>query len=153
MILDFLLRQIGLGFMAYGSVTLLATVALSVVVMVLAHKYYKNNNDGRMTFRQGFLIGFIMLVISGLFSAIFNFIYVHYIDPEFVDRLRDQMVEFMESNNVPDSEIAKGTARFEKMRGTLPETLISGLTSGAVTGVVLGLIVSAFTRYRTPEFE
>jgi len=153
LIIDFILRQFSLGFLSYSLVTSAAAIIISVVLIVLAHRAFKQANGGLMSYGRGFLIAFIMMLIWGMCSALFNYVYVHYIDPEFVDNLRDEMVDFMERNRVPEVEIEKGTARFEEMKGDFSKSLISGLTSGLSFGAVLGLLISIFTKRNQPEFE
>jgi hypothetical protein len=106
-----------------------------------------------MSYGQGLLISLIMMIVWALMSGLFNYVYVHYIDPEFVDKLQQGMVDFMERNRVPASEIAKGTARFDEMRNDFGKSLLSGLTTGLLFGTVLGLLVSIFTKRKHPEFE
>ena len=106
-----------------------------------------------MSLGQGLVIAVAMLLISGTVSGLFNYVYLHYIDPDFVERMKTEMVEFMERNNVPDDQIARSTARMGEMKGGLGKALVSGITNGLLFGVVLGLVVSAFTKRNRSEFE
>ncbi len=153
LIVDFLLRQVSLGFLSYGIVVFVASLVVSIIGVVLAHRAFKTGNEGLMSFGQGVIITLIMMLVWGFVSSVFNYLYVHYIDPAFVDKMRDDMVTFMEKNSIPQADIDKSTAKFEDMKGGLGKTLISGMTSGAITGVVLGLIISIFTKRNQAEFE
>lgn len=152
-IIDFLLRQVGLSFLTYSIVTTLVAIAVSITGIVLAHRAFKRANAGLMSYWQGVIITLLLMLCWGLASALFNYVYVHYIDPEFVDNLQAGMVEFMERNRVPEAEIEKGTARFAEMKSDFGKSLLSGLTSGLGFGTVLGLLVSIFTKRNHPEFE
>ena len=153
LLVDFLTRIAGLNFMTFGIAASLGWVVVSVVWLVMAHKAFKIANGGLMSFGQGMMIAVVMLLISGIVSGLFNYVYLHYIDPEFVDRMKSGMVEFMERNNVPDEQIEKSTAKMDDMQTNLIKSLLNGLGSGLAGGVVMGLVVSAFTKRNAPEFE
>lgn len=152
-IVDFLLRQVGLSFLTYSIVTFLVAMLVNITGIMLAHRAFKQSNGGLMTYGQGVILALLLMLCWGLASALFNYVYVHYIDSEFVDKLQAGMVEFMERNRVPESEIEKGTARFAEMKSDFGKSMFSGLTSGLGFGTVLGLLVSIFTKRNRPEFE
>ena len=152
-IVDFLIRIAGVGFMTFGIVSLLSGTIITIVWIVIAHKAFKEANNRLMSFGQGMVIAVVMMLIIGVASSIFNYIHVHFIDPEFVARLKAGMTEFMERNNVPDDKIAEGTARFDEMSVSLPKDLLHGITRGLGVGLILGAIVTAFTKRSAPEFE
>ncbi len=152
-LVDFAVRMAGFSFLTYAIAGVLAALVVGIVWLVVAHKKFKQNNGGLMTFSQGLTISIIMLLIAGIVSSLFNYFYVHVIDPEFVNNLKSQMREFMERNNVPDDQIEKSTARFDEMKTNLGKALIDGLIRGVGSGLVLGVIVSAFTKRSAPEFE
>lgn len=153
LLIDFLVRIAGFSFMTFSVAATLGALLVSVVWLVMAHTAFKRGNDGLMSLSQGLTIAVVMLLISGIVSGLFNYVYLHYIDPDFVERMKAGMVEFMERNNVPDDQIEKSTARMSKMKVGLGKALVSGVTSGLMFGVVLGLVVSAFTKRNRSEFE
>ena len=152
-IVDFLVRIAGFSFMTFGIASVLGSTVVAVVWLVLAHKAFKQADNNLMSFSQGLIIAIVMLLILGLTSSLFNYIYLHFIDKEFVSRLKAGMTEFMERNNVPDDQIAKSVARMDEMNMDLLKTLVSGITRGLGTGLILGAIVTAFTKRSAPEFE
>ncbi|MDO7847992.1 DUF4199 domain-containing protein [Hymenobacter sp. M29] len=152
-IIDFLIRIADFGFMTFGIVSFLGGVVVTIVWIVIAHKAFKDANNRLMTFSQGLIITMVMMLIISVVTSLFNYVYVQFIDPDFVNRLKTGMTEFMERNNVPDDKIAESTARFDEMKLSLPKTLVNGITRGLGVGLVLGAIVSAFTKRSAPEFE
>lgn len=153
LLVDFLVRIAGFSFMTFGIAASLGSVTVSVVWLVMAHRAFRGANGGLMSFGQGVLMAVVMLLISGVVSGIFNFVYLHYIDPGFVERLKAGMVEFMERNHVPDEQIEKSTAKMDAMQVGPAKALLSGVGNGLALGVVLGMVVSAFTKRNPPEFE
>ncbi|GAC1373914.1 MAG: hypothetical protein NVSMB30_16280 [Hymenobacter sp.] len=150
---DFLIRIAGFSFMTFGIAASLGAVTVSVVWLAMAHGAFKRVNNGLMSFRQGVTIAVIMLLLSGLLSDLFNYVYLHYIDPDFVERMKAGMVEFMERNNVPDEQIEKSSAKMSEMQMGLGRALLGGLGNGLLGGLVLGMVVSAFTKRNPSEFE
>ncbi|MFD1470753.1 DUF4199 domain-containing protein [Hymenobacter caeli] len=152
-VVDFLVRIANLSFLVFGVVSVSIALLVAVVFLVLAHKAFRQANGQLMSYGQGMVIAIIMLLISGLASGVFNYVFLTYIDPEFVDSMKDGMTKFMESNNIPDDQIAKGTAKLDEMRKGFGSSVLTGVTNGLVSGLVLGLIVSAFTKRNASEFE
>ena len=152
-IVDFIIRIIGAGFLTFGIISLLSGTIVTVVWIVLAHKAFKQANNRLMSFGQGIVISLVMMLIISIASSVFNYVHVHFIDPDFVPNLKAGMTEFMEQNNVPDDKIAESTARFDEMNASLPKSLLSGVTRGLGVGIILGAIVTAFTKRSAPEFE
>lgn len=152
-VVDFLLRIVGLSVLVYSIVAGTAALVVTIVGVILAHKAFKQLNQGVMTYGQGVIITLTMMLISGVISALFNYLYVNYIDPDFVDRLKEEMIAFMERNRVSDEQIVKSTAQFEEMRPPFGKALFNGIRNGLIGGVVFGLIISAFTKRKPADFE
>lgn len=150
---DFLVRIAGLSFLTYGIIALTSAIIVAIVWLVVAHSAFKKANGGLMSFSQGLTIAIIMLFISSVVASIFNFVYINYIDAEFVVKLKAGMAEFMERNNVPDDQIAKSTAKFDEMNVSIGMSLLNGIKNGMIGGLVLGAIITAFTKRNQSEFE
>lgn len=152
-ILDFLIRAANFSFLKFGIIAGVVAFVLSVASLIFAHAAFKKNNKGLMTYGQGIVISVIVLLISGVFSGVFNYLYVTFIDPDFVERMHENMVAFMESNNVPNEQIEKSGAKIYDMKAGLGKSLLTGITNGLGGGVIFGLIVSAFTKHKQSDFE
>lgn len=152
-LVDFLTRIAGFSFIAYGIAASVGGIFVSIAWIVTAHKAFKNNNGGFMTLGQGLTIAVVMLLLSGIVAGLFNYVYLHFIDPDFVERMKQNMVDFMEQNNVPDDQIEKSTARISEMKMGFGKSLLGGIGNGLLGGIIIGLIVSAFTKRNPSEFE
>jgi hypothetical protein len=151
-IVDFLIRIANLNFMLFGMAAGLAALLVGMTGIILAHRAFKQVNSSLMSYGQGVTISAILLLIAGIMSGLFNYTYLTYIDPDFVDRLQASMVDFMERNNVPEDQIAKSTVRFDEMRTSFGKALLTGVTNGLGGGVIMGLIISAFTKRNPSDF-
>lgn len=152
-LVDFLTRIVGLSVLVYSATAGGLSLLVAIVGIVLAHKAFKKANAGAMTYVQGVVIALVILLVSVLTAALFNYLYVNYIDTEFVARMKEEMTAFMERNNIPDDQIAKSTAKFDEMSPSFGMAVVNGLKNGLIGGVVLGAIISAFTKRKPADFD
>ena len=130
----------------------LGTVIL-ILAIVLAHKFFKQQNGGFLSYGQGLSIGTILSVVVGVISAAFSYIYIRLVDPEFVNRIMDKTRSDMEARgNMSDAQIEQAmtwTAKF--MDGPLMVGTV--LFMIVLTGFLASLLISAITKNPRPEFE
>jgi hypothetical protein len=127
-----------------------AGVIFTIGVFILAHKYFKENGDGFMSFGQGVGIGFWTSLVSSVISSIFTFIYVSYIDASFVENMKQQQIEQMQERGMSDAQIDQAM-EFAGMFMSPTSMLIFGIVGGVVIGVIVALIVTIFTQKANPE--
>ncbi|RPD47583.1 DUF4199 domain-containing protein [Hymenobacter sediminis] len=150
-VVDLVLKVTGLSFSYLA--TFLISTTVWVVGITLAHKYYKKQNAGFMTYGQGLVIAMVMGVISGLFTGIFNYIYVNFIDINYVDAMRADMEAWLVSKNVPEEQLEKSLADISMEKLGSPLNIAKTAFGGILFGLVFALIISAFTKNTRPEFE
>ncbi|TGE23638.1 DUF4199 domain-containing protein [Hymenobacter aquaticus] len=151
-VVDFILRATGLSFKY--SVYLSASILVYIVGIVMAHRFFKQSNQGFMTYGQGLLIVVVMSLISGLLSGIFNYVYVNFIDADYALRMRTDFEVWMSSMpGVQEEQIEKSMADMTDEKIKSPLQIGKSLMGAAVGGVITGLIVSIFTKHKRPEFE
>lgn len=69
-------------------------IFLSVLFVFFGLKYYRDQkNGGRLSFGEGMKLGLLIILIPSLAFGIFNLLYVHVIDPGFMDAYYDYEVE------------------------------------------------------------
>ncbi|MBW3130520.1 DUF4199 domain-containing protein [Hymenobacter profundi] len=151
-IVDVIMRATGLSFKY--SIYLPVSLLVYIVGIVLAHRYFKQYNGGFMSFGQGVLITLVLALVSGLMAGIFNYIYLNFIDPDYVARARADMEAWMSTlPGVQEENIEKATANLNDEKMKSPTQILSTLGSNGVGGIIMGLIVSIFTKHKKPEFE
>ncbi|NVO86050.1 DUF4199 domain-containing protein [Hymenobacter terrestris] len=152
LVIDLISRSTGMAFkMPYIMLAIVA--ALWIVGMVLAHKFFKKSNAGYMTYGQGLVIGLMMGLIYGVLSAVFNYVYINFMDPNYVVSLQEYTRESMAKFNVPEEALDKAMADMTAENLASPMSVVKNTFGGAIGGLVLSLIVSAFTKNKRPEFE
>ena len=121
-----------------------------IVIVFLAHKYFKDNGDGFMTFGQGVGIAFWMGLLSSIISSIFTYFYLKVIDGSMIQQIMDKQIETLQEKGMSDEQIdqaMKISAPFMSAEAML----IFGIVFGIIFIVITGLIVSIFTQKRNPE--
>jgi len=123
---------------------------LALPLIFLAHKYYKENGDGFMSFGQGVGIGFWTGLVSSVVSSIFTFIYLTFINDNFIAKTRDKAIEDMQAKGQSEEQIEMAM-KFVDMFMSPWAMLIMGIIFGTIILVVLSLIISIFTQKPRPE--
>src|SRR5690606_22794007 len=69
---------------------------ISVGMIVYGIKAYKTENSGFLTLSQALKVGLAISLVAGLISVVFNYFFMNYIDPDFIqkslDFSREQMI-------------------------------------------------------------
>ena len=131
-----------------------AMTVVGVVILVgaiyLAHKYFKEHGDGYMNFGQGVKIGVILSLISGAISAVFNYLYLQFVDGSVLTKaLEEQRIKF-EEQGMGDEQIDQAMSMAETF--TTPGfTIVWILLFSLIFGLIISLIVSAITKNVNPE--
>jgi hypothetical protein len=83
-------------------------------------------------------------------SSIFTFIYVSFINPAFVDAIKERSIMDMENRGMSDAEIEQAM-QFTESFMTPTAITIFGLIGGVFFGFIVALIISIFTKKARPE--
>lgn len=121
--------------------------------IVLAHRFYKANNGGFMSYGQGLTIGMVVSLVSGVMGTIFRYIYMEFIDPSAMQRgLEMARAKLEAKGNMTDEQIDQAMAMSSKFTSG-PLSVVFGLVFVVIMGLIISLIISAFTKHNRPEFE
>jgi len=118
---------------------------ISVIILVFAHKYFKDNTDGYMTYGQGVGIGFWTTLISLAIVDIFMWLFISFIDTTAMDMFYQKQMEEMEAKNMPASQIEMAMTWTKKLFWVI------AVVFGLFFGMIVALIVSIFTQKKRPE--
>lgn len=127
-------------------------VLIAAVVMFFAHKEFIKYGDGYMNYGQGLGLGTLMCLFSSIISSIFTFIYVQYINTNYISNIREAQRIGMEERGMSDAQIEQAMKVSESFTGPVA-MLIFGIVGGVFFGFIVALIVSAITKKSRPEFE
>ena len=130
-------------------------LALGILVgaMVMAHNAFKQGNGGFMNYSQGLGIGVIMGGISGVLSTAFNFLYMTFIDPEYMGRIMETTrAKMEEKGGMSDEQIDQAIKMVQKFSSG-GWMVLFGVVGSVLFGFLIALVISAITKNSKPEFE
>ncbi|MEQ8473681.1 MAG: DUF4199 domain-containing protein [Marinoscillum sp.] len=136
----------------FSWIGMVISIVITAVIITLAQKEYKKNGDQYMNYGEGLGLGTLLSLFSGIISSIFVYIYVSFINPEFVENIRQQQIVAMEEQGMSDAQIEQGMKMAENFSGPTA-MFIFGLLGAVFFGFVVSLVVSAFIKKTRPEFE
>ena len=123
----------------------MGTVVL-IAVIVYGLKAFKNENSGFLSIGEAIKVGLAISLIAGIIGALYNFIFMSYIEPDFVNQLLDttrtQMVEQNPDMTQEQMDMALGIS--EKMMQPwimFALGIISSLFFGFIVSLISGLIM------------
>jgi Protein of unknown function (DUF4199) len=136
--------QVGFDNSAYVGYSL---IILSMAVIFFGIKAYRDNeNEGKVTFTQGLLVGLGIALISCIcYSLMWMVVYYNFI-PNFMDDYAAFSVKKLKESGASDLEMSKNAAQLQQFKdiyktplGVFAITLTEPLPIG-----ILGALVSAF---------
>lgn len=117
--------------------------------VIMGIMYFKDNNEGIMSYGQGVGTATMVGLIAGIISAIWIFIFFKFIDPDMLEAIREFSFEkATESGEIPE----EAEENMRKMMNTFTSPVVMSITSVlmyTITGLVVGLIGSAFMKTRS----
>lgn len=123
-----------------------------LVIVVLAHKQYKSEGDGFMSYGQGLGIGTLTMVVSSVISSVFFFIYVSFISSDFIEAIKEKSIMDMEEKGMSDAEIDQAMGFSEAFMSPGAMTIM-GFIGAIFIGFIIALLVSIFTKNQRPELS
>lgn len=124
---------------------LLISLGVSILLIALAHREFKESGDGFMNYGQGVGIGFWMALVSVIIVLLLQWAYISFVEPGVMDNMIEMQRMKFEDQGVPDSQIEamlNGTRRFFWAFGFIGAMIVS---------IILAVIVSIFTQKRNPQ--
>lgn len=123
---------------------------LSTIIMVWAILYgikaFKKENGGYLSLVEAIKTGLAISLIAGIIGAIFNYIFVTVIEPEFVNQMlemtRDKMIEQNPEMTEDQMEMALGmTEKFMSPGIMSAMAIIATLFFGFIISLITGLVM------------
>lgn len=121
-------------------------IAVSVIIIYLGIKKFKELNNGYLTLGQALKTGIGISVISGLISVIYTFLFMYVIEPEFVNNLaeitRQNMYETNPELTEEQMDQAISVVKTMSSPGIFSAIiLVFSLFFGFIISLILGLIL------------
>lgn len=132
-------------------VSVLSTLVM-VGVIVYGIKAFKHDNSGFLSLGEALKVGLAISLIAGIIGAIFNYVFVTVIEPDFVtqmlDMTREQMIEQNPDMQQDQMDMAMGVT--EKM---MQPTIMSaiGIIMTLFFGFIISLVSGLIMKVNRPE--
>lgn len=121
-------------------------LAIMLVIIVYGLKAFKYENEGFLSVGEAIKVGLAISLIAGIISALYNFVFISFIEPDFVNQMMDISREKMiESNpSMTEEQMEMGLSISKKMMspGIMSAmAVIFTLFLGFIFSLVAGLIM------------
>lgn len=120
-------------------------IALTIAIIVFAHKNFKESGDGYMSYGQGLGLTVIAMIVSTILTLIFTYLYLTYLNTAMWEEIWIKNADDMAARGQTEEQIQMGTEWGKKL------FYIIYVVIGAFFGLIVGLIVSIFTQKKRPE--
>ena len=134
------------SFAMYGSLVFVIAMGLMITFGTLSIREHRTNLGGFIDFKQAFMVCFVVFLISVVIGQIFNFVYNNYINPSFMESMKESMGTMFEEMNAPEAsraEALKGIDEGRTIVGTLKSTATSSIFSAIVAAIMAAIMKKA----------
>ena len=123
-------------------------------VFVFAAIARKKELGGYADFKTVFQTIFITIVITEVLYAAFNYIYLNYIDPQFLDTVTNNTITWLEKKGLPQEQLDKQieTMKERSVKPSLRNTFV-GIGIWVIIDSIFGLIIAAIVKKNKPLFD
>ena len=140
---------IGTGPESYrmGEIIGYSTMILSLLVIFMAvNEYKKRHPNAPVNGRQILLIGCGISAIAGAMFGLYNWVYVTYLQPDFVDQYFNYYIENIRNSGITQQEIDAQIAELEQQKEMFTNPVVN-FAAMFVTVFAIGLIISIVSAF------
>jgi hypothetical protein len=120
-------------------------IPISIGVLVLAQKAFKDAGDGFMTYGQGVMIALWVSIVGVIAGGLFTYVYTNFVDTALMENYYQKQVDTFNEKNMSEQQI-EGAINFTKKYFWHIYVF-----AGVFFGLIIGLIVTIFTQKKNPE--
>ncbi len=120
--------------------------------IVMSLREFKFTNNNFMSFSEGLGLGTLMSAVCGLIAAIFNYIYITFIDTTIIQQMREMQVEQLEQQGLSSEQIEQAMEIATRF-ATPGLTFLFAVIGYILFGFVFSLVVSAIVKNSKPELD
>lgn len=131
------------------------TYLIIVSGMFLSMKQWRDKfNNGFITYGNAFKHGFYVILITGILTAIWTFVFYNYIAPGEVAKIIEATEEnlYKSQPNMSEEQVEMAL-KWSKMFVSPKIMSLTGFFGNIILGVILGAILSFFIKKEKPAFS
>lgn len=129
----------------------IVNIVIAIAMYILACKEFKTENGGLMSFGEGFRISLGAAAIAGVMRSVISYIYIKFIDPEYIERMKQIMNDTWREQGMTEEQIEQ-SSRFMSGFSNPELGLILGVVVVVLGGLIWGAIVSAIMKNGEDEY-
>ena len=115
------------------------------MITIVLYMYRKEYRGGVMSYSQGLGMGTLLMVVAGIISAVYTYILIKYIDPDFVKVIIQMQEDKMLAKGMDEATIEQAMSFTEKFKS--PGFMaFSSFFGSVIMGVIISAIVSIFLK-------
>lgn len=138
-----------MGIMGASIVGVLTFITMMLLLLVMGTQQRKAMG-GFITFREAFSAIFVSILIVVVVSSVYQYIYTHFIDPNYFETMREMSVKMSTSLGVDaDKAEAASMEQIEKQKGV--SSIFLGIATSLVLYSLFGFIIAAIVKRNKPE--
>jgi hypothetical protein len=130
--------------------TSLISTVLLIVLMVLAHRKFKETHEGLMRYSQGLGSGTLLSVVSAVITSVLVYVYVKYINHGYIAAAIQTQRDNLAQRGITGAQAQQAMAITGSIMTPVGITITS-LIGGVIVGFIVALIVSIFTQKADPR--
>ena len=128
-----------------GEIIGYSAIVLSLLMIFAAiNEYRKMQADQRVSFGKGLLIGLLISAIAGTMFGVYNWIYVTFLNPDFMDEYYSYYIDQVRNSGKPAAEIEQAIQGYEAEKAFFMSPTVQFATY-FFTVFAVGLIISLFS--------
>ncbi len=125
-----------------------------MVVIIIACREFKRENNGFIRLVQGLNIGLLVGSIGGILNAVYNYLYLTFIDQSVIEYATDKAVQEMAQNpNITDEQIEQGIEFLSTFIINPFAISLMVFIFTILAAVIISLIVGAIMQKSDPNTE
>lgn len=147
----FSLIQWLLGMMEVKGLSMVGYLILAFVMYIGAKAWRDKFNNGFMSYGEAFKTGFYITLISAVIGVLYQYVFLNFIDPEFiVNQLAKAEETILEANpNISDADLDRAMEMSAKFTNGSMIAIMS-LVVSVIFGTILAAIVAIFAKKPDP---
>ena len=122
---------------------------VSIAIFVMAIKAHRDNDlGGFISLGRGVSVSLWMGLISGIISAIWNYVFINFIAPESMDAIKESLDEIRAQ--VEDGEAPEWLLSFTESAMNIGTNPLAIVTGSIIMALIIGFIASLFLKLDRP---
>jgi Protein of unknown function (DUF4199) len=130
-----------------GFLAMPVVLAVGVTATILGMRAQRKATPSTEEFSYGraFATGFMIALFAALFGAIFQYVYLAFINPDFAEIVQQAQAARLEAKGLSSEQIDR-MQHFARMFMKPAVQAILGIIGGVIWGTVISLIIAAFVK-------